>query len=90
MSAPDKKKASLGRLNDLNGHDLRRVVVPLGELGFIQLGFIERGGFDVLGVGIIVNLELEKGAAGDLNFSSDTCHFDASSSNIPTCRNGMV
>jgi hypothetical protein len=61
-----------GRLNDLDGHDFGRVVVPLGELGFVKRGF-----FDVLGVGVIVDLELDGGASRDLHCSPDSFH-DAS------------
>jgi hypothetical protein len=57
------------RLNDLDGYDCRRVIVPLGKLGFLK-----RGGFDVLGIGIIVDLKLDMGASGDLHLRPDSFH----------------
>jgi hypothetical protein len=43
-----------GRIDELYGHDFRRVVVPLGELGFFKSSV-----FDVLGIGIIIDLKLD-------------------------------
>jgi hypothetical protein len=56
-------------VEDLNGHDFRRVVVPLGELGFLK-----SGSFDLLSISIIVDLKLDMGASGDLHLRPDSFH----------------
>jgi hypothetical protein len=64
-----KEIPSRARLNDLNGYDFRRVFLPLRELGLIK-GCC----FDVLGVGIIFDLELNIRAAGDFDPNMDSSH----------------
>jgi hypothetical protein len=56
-------------VEDLHGHDFRRVVIPLRELGFLKSSF-----FNLLSIGIIVDLELDIGASGDLHLSPDSFH----------------
>jgi hypothetical protein len=57
------------RINDLYGHDFRRVVLP-----FCQLRFLKGGCFDVFVIGIIVDLDLERGAACDFNLNTEAFH----------------